>query len=371
MRWLARNWWGWLLAVVATPVSAQEWRTDFSRHIVPLDEIVSGGPPRDGIPPIDRPRFVSVADANRWLGAREPVAVVRVSARTRIYPIQILMWHEIVNDVVAGQPIAVTFCPLCNTTIAFDRRLAGDTVLDFGTTGRLRHSDLVMYDRLTETWWQQASGEGLVGALAGRRLRMIPAPVLAWRDARDAYPDAEVLSRATGAARPYGQNPYVRYDSERAPLAGFFRRQPDGRLPAMERVVVVAHGSGGVAVPFTALRDRRLAQWTREGERIVVFWAPGAASALDTRDIAQGADVGAGVAYRPIVADRALTFCSHRDGTFRDRETDSRWSITGQARDGPLAGRSLEPVVHGNHFWFAWSVFQPDTEVLQLPDASC
>ncbi len=121
-----------------------------------------------------------MAEAARWLGAREPVAVVTVGDEARAYPLEILIWHEIVNDIIADQPVAVTYCPLCNTALAFERRMDG-AVLDFGTTGRLRYADLVMYDRQTESWWQQATGEGIVG-YAGRRLRFIPAPVMSWRD---------------------------------------------------------------------------------------------------------------------------------------------------------------------------------------------
>ncbi|MEX1277564.1 MAG: DUF3179 domain-containing (seleno)protein [Chloroflexota bacterium] len=131
------------------------WRTDFSRHEVPLEEIIGGGPGKDGIPAIDQPKFRPV-DVVDWLIDREPVIAFGIGDDWRAYPIQILIWHEIVNDVVADMPVAITFCPLCHTAIAFDRTLDG-RVLDFGTTGNLRHSDLVMYDRQTETWWQSAS----------------------------------------------------------------------------------------------------------------------------------------------------------------------------------------------------------------------
>jgi hypothetical protein len=151
----------------------ESWITDFSRHTVPLEEIVSGGPPKDGIPALDSPTFETVKEADGWLANEDPVAVVRIGEEVKVYPLQILIWHEIVNDEVDGVPVTVTFCPLCNTTLAFSRVFDG-RVLDFGTTGRLRHSDMVMYDRQTETWWQQATGEGLIGTYAGRRLALLP-----------------------------------------------------------------------------------------------------------------------------------------------------------------------------------------------------
>jgi hypothetical protein len=153
------------------------WKTDFSKHSVPLSEIIPGGPPRDGIPPIDRPVFETVAQADAWLKPQEPLIHFAVGNDVRAYPLQILIWHEIVNDEVGGIPVMVTFCPLCNTAIAFDRRVAG-RVLDFGTTGNLRHSDLIMWDRQTESWWQQMTGEAIVGELTGMRLTLLPATIV-------------------------------------------------------------------------------------------------------------------------------------------------------------------------------------------------
>jgi hypothetical protein len=161
-----------LSVVVPTDVSAgpndwrQEWpHTDFSQHSVNYDEIFSGGPPKDGIPAIDRPSFIPVKEAED-LAPREPVISIEAGGEARAYPLRIMIWHEIVNDIVGGTPIAVTWCPLCNSSIVFDRRVAGRT-LSFGTTGKLRNSDLVMYDRETESWWQQFSGECIVGGLLG------------------------------------------------------------------------------------------------------------------------------------------------------------------------------------------------------------
>jgi hypothetical protein len=184
------------------------WKTDFSKHTVPLSEIQSGGPPRDGIPPIDRPAFVDSAVASEWLADNEPVVVYEENGDARAYPLQILIWHEIVNDTVGGRPVTVTFCPLCNTAIAFDRRLDGVTY-DFGTTGNLRRSDLVMWDRQTESWWQQITGEAIVGALAGARLTPVPAAIQSFAAFRAAFPNGRVLSRETGVRRDYGRHRYA------------------------------------------------------------------------------------------------------------------------------------------------------------------
>ena len=214
---------------------AEEWSTDFTRHTIPLDEIVSGGPPKDGIPAIDRPRYVPVAEARAWLRDKEPVLVVEGGSVVRAYPYQVLIWHEIVNDDVAALPLAVTYCPLCNTALVF-RREHGGRILDFGTTGRVRHSDLVMYDRQTESWWQQATGEAIVGELAGERLEAYPARTASWREFRESHPQGEVLSRETGFDRPYGRNPYVGYDRRSGPIAPV--------LPAQGGRTAAAHGAG-------------------------------------------------------------------------------------------------------------------------------
>ncbi|MBI4539187.1 MAG: DUF3179 domain-containing protein [Gemmatimonadetes bacterium] len=350
------------LTVPSTSPAQEGWRTDFSRHVVPLEEIVSGGPPKDGIRSIDAPRFVSVRDADRWLEDREPVIVVEHEGDGRAYPYQILIWHEIVNDVVRGLPLVVTYCPLCNTALVFHRR-HGDRVLDFGTTGRLRHSDLVMYDRQTESWWQQATGEAIVGAFAGEELEPHPAQTTSWADFKRVHPQGWVLSRETGFDRPYGRNPYEGYDRGKRPFAHFFNKRLDERLPAMERVAAATGEGRSVAYPFSILRKERVINDVIDGQPVTVFWAAGTSSALDAAVLAKGRDVGSSGIFRRTVGDRTLTFEPTTDGGFVDRETRSSWDITGRAVLGPLAGSHLEPVAHGDYFWFAWVAFHPDTDL--------
>ncbi|MCZ6915601.1 MAG: DUF3179 domain-containing protein [Gemmatimonadetes bacterium] len=347
-----------------TRADRREFTTDFSKHTVPFEEIVSGGPPKDGIPSIDRPRFTNVREADRWLSDRDPVVLVALHGIARAYPLQILMHHEIVNDVVGETPVTVTFCPLCNTAISFDRRFDGQ-VLDFGTTGRLRHSDLIMYDRQTETWWQQAIGEGIVGEYAGERLKFIHSPLISWKTFKQAHPDGEVLSRDTGHRRNYGVNLYGGYDRGRGPWPTFFSRRPDGRLPAMERVAAVELNGHSVAFAFSALAEKRVITEDIGGVPVVAFWAPGTASALDAQLIADGRDVGSSGVFDRRLDGRVLRFEPAGDGRFTDRETGSTWDILGRAVEGPLRGRQLTPIVHGNHFWFAWGAFKPETRLLK------
>jgi hypothetical protein len=352
-----------LLPEEPPPDGAGQFSTDFSRHSVPYDEILSGGPPKDGIPAIDVPQFVSVTEADAWLEAQEPVVLVEVGDEARAYPIQVLMWHEIANDTVGGVPVAITFCPLCNTAIVFDRRV-GERVLDFGTTGRLRYSNLIMYDRQTESWWQQASGAAIAGELAGAQLSFLPTAIIAWEEFVGAYPQGQVLSRETGFNRDYGRNPYQGYDDVSQPPFLYDGPATPGALPATARVLAVDMGGEAVAYPYEVLAAAGAVNDTVGGQPLVVLWQPGTVSALDAVSVAGGRDVGAAAAYSRIVDGRMLTFA--RDGErLLDAETGSAWDVLGRAVHGPLAGAQLQPIVAVNHFWFSWAAFRPKTRIYQ------
>jgi hypothetical protein len=269
------------MAQVPSDWRAEFPKADFSRHSVDLSEIFSGGPPRDGIPAIWSPAFIPVRSETR-LPAREPVMTYEAEGQpARAYPIRYLIWHEIVNDVVGGRPIVVTFCPLCNSAMIFDARVEG-APLTFGVSGRLRHSDMVMYDRETESWWQQATGEGIVGVHTGKTLQMLPGWMESWGEFIARNPDGLVMDEPA-ARRAYGSNPYAGYDSSARPFLYQGENPPHGISP-LARVVRV----GDRAWTFERLRT--------EGEireaGVVLTWTAGQASALDTRAIAQGRDVG-------------------------------------------------------------------------------
>ena len=335
------------------------WRTDFTIHSVDLSEFISGGPGKDGIRSLDQPKFDGAAEVGDVLIDREPVIALELNGDARAYPLGILTRHEIVNDVVGGVPVAVTFCPLCNSAIVFARELDG-VVYEFGVSGFLRNSDLVMFDRQTDTWWQQFTGDALVGELTGSLLDVVPSSIVSWADFRSTYPDGQVLSRDTGFPVDYGFNPYVNYDSNESPF--LFRGEPDNRLSPIERVVAVDLNGDAIAYPFTLLEEERVVEDTVGGESIVVFFQPGTASALAGRVIAEAQDVGAVGVFQPTAAGRTLTFGVEGDDII-DNETGSRWNVLGKAVEGPLAGEALAPVVHGDHFWFAWAAFNPETRV--------
>ena len=344
---------------VPPPFRTRGFSTDFSRRTVEWDSILSGGPPKDGIPAVDSPSFESLAAGDEWLEDVDPVILFSHGDLSRAYPLSILIWHEIVNDEVDGQPVSITFCPLCNASIVFDRNFDGQ-VLDFGTTGRLRNSDLIMYDRQTETWWQQFTGEGIVGKYAGQQLNFLTSQVLSWKDFKDAHPDGEVLARPN-MPRNYGYNPYVGYDSTSHPF--LFLDTPDPRLDPVERVLGVTTQTEAIAYPFALLEEAGVVHDSFGGVELAIFHKPGLASALDSSVISKGRDIGAVAVFERQLGDQLLTFSANEDGTFSDAETGSAWDILGEAIDGPLAGEQLTPVLHFDHFWFAWAAFFPTTEL--------
>lgn len=340
-----------------------DWNTNWNRRIIEYDELLSGGPPRDGIPSINEPQFVDADEAAAWLADNEPVIALEIAGDARAYPLQILTWHEIVNDVVGDMPVIVTFCPLCNAAITFDRRLEGQ-VYEFGTSGLLRNSDLVMYDRTTESLWQQFTGEAIAGDMVGQRLTFLPSFLVSFSGFRQAYPEGVVLSRDTGYSRDYGRNPYAGYDrTDQTPF--LFDGEPDGRLLPMERVVTISFEDVDVAYPLSVLSEVHVVEDAPGGVDLVVWHVPGTSSALGASVIAQGEDVGATGVFHPTLDGRKLPF-RFEDGAFVDEQTGSTWNVLGQAIDGPLTGERLKPIVHGNHFWFAWAAFKPDTIVHQI-----
>lgn len=321
-----------------------------------FNEIMSGGVGRDGIPPIDNPAFDDFATADLWLEPASPVIAVEIDGTARAYPLAILTRHEIANDTIGETPIAVTFCPLCNSAIVFDRRV-DDAILRFGVSGLLRNSDLIMWDDVTQSLWQQLTGEGIVGAHTGRLLDIVPSQLVGYGSFKAQYPDGEVLSTD---GRFYGSNPYVSYDSSSRPF--LFFGMPDPRLLATERALGVDLDGIQVAYPFAALSESIIINDTIGDMLVVAIWQPGAFSALDASHINNSRDVGMAGLFNRIVDGVALTFRAE-EGTVLDDQTGSTWNVFGTATAGELAGTQLQPINAFPHFWFAWAAFYPETEL--------
>jgi len=274
--------------IAAAPAIAQvtfwenEWPiTDFEKSSINYVDVISGGPPKDGIPALASVAFLPVSDND--IPLREPVIALEIEGETpRAYPLRYLTWHEIANDVVGDVPVAVTFCPLCNSGIVFDRRVNGD-VLEFGVSGKLRFSDMIMFDRKTESWWQQFTGEAIVGSQLGNTLTK----VVSWTESLEEFtqrnPEGLIMAEPGGYARRYGQNPYSGYDTAARPFL-YSGDPPPHDIPPLSRVLRI----GNKAWPLTRLQNAEVLE--EAGYRIV--WRAGMASALDGRTIATSRDIG-------------------------------------------------------------------------------
>lgn len=363
-------------------VEANVWgNTDFCNSIYGPAQFNWGGVARDGITPIYPAGYVypeniavlgeraatyavgyqTIEEGNAWLADVSPVLVVEVNDEARAYPLGILTRHEIANTEIDGVPIAVTFCPLCNAGIAFERELNGQ-VFHFGVSGYLRNSDLVMWDHETESWWQQATGEGLVGEMAGEQLTFVPASMVSWADFKAGFPNGQVLAPPREDTFGYDYNPYAGYDTSSVPF--LYRGFIDERLPAMTRVLTYVSRDNdtpiAVGYAFEILENTIVANDVVAGVPLVAFWQPGAASALGNSRISEAQDVGSAVLFERTLSDgRVLTFVAEGN-TIKDAETGSIWNIFGKAIDGELSGTQLQQRIAVTHFWFAAQAFNPE-----------
>ena len=349
-------------------VSTREWEgTNLRRYAAGVDpaDFIGGGVGRNQISPIYSPKFATIGEAARfdWMTPDHPVFVLGIDDDARAYPLAMLTIHEVVNDIVGGEPVVITYCPLCYTALAFERTV-GDRALSFGTTGTLRHSNLLMWDDATESWWQQVTGEAVVGDLAGTRLQYVPGFLTSFAEFVRTYPNGTVLSpdSTTPAFHGgYGLTAYLNYDwpNNRPYL---FYGELDQRLDPISRVLGVEVGGQAIAFPFKDLRDARVTETTLGDQVVVVFWRAGTLSALDQEVIAESRDIGSAAAFDPTLADgRALSFQAVDTGAFVDDQTGSEWTLLGRAVAGELAGTQLRPLRSENGMWFAWETFRPDT----------
>lgn len=357
------------LLVVAIAVQAYgqfvggNWRTDTSKTSIDLGQLQRGGPPKDGIPSIDKPRFLPASNID-WLAPTELVIAVRLDGSVRAYPLQILMWHELVNDRIAENPILVSYCPLCNSAVVYDRRL-GDATLEFGVSGMLRNSDMVMFDRQTESLWQQITGDGIVGTHTGSTLRVIPSQMIPFDQFKESFPGGMVLTRETGFQRDYGRNPYRGYEFGSGPIVPVSPSRATSLRP-MEKLVVLKDGSGYRAYPVSRLARRGVIEEKVNGRQVVFFYSPDGLSPVDATNMQQSRSVGSIGVFSVETGAGKIRF-RKAGGQIEDRETSSVWSVSGIAVAGKRKGTALRPIEHGVYFAFAWLAFKPDTLVVGDP----
>ncbi len=322
-------------------VSAQN-----ENSIVPLDQIVSGGPPPDGIPSIDNPKFTSVREADKVLGDSELVVGLNINGDIRAYPLQILVWHEIVNDKVGGLPVAITYCPLCFTNQVFNRTLEDGSVVEFGTSGKLYNSNLVMYDRTSESLWSQALGQSIVGKYTGINLQRIPFDVANWKEWKGLYPESKVLSRDTGSSRPYGADPYGGYYTNSEVL--FPVSNKDDRLGLKEIIIGLESDGQYKAYKLQDIENMKIIN-DEVNNRPISLFSP---FLFMVR------------AFDPAVDGQALQFkYNPQNNTFVDIKSGSEWNFEGVAINGIMKGKQLIRMPFDEGFWFEWVAFHPKTEL--------
>lgn len=370
---------------VSTSILTLWPNTDFCTFNIDFGEILSGGVGRDQITPVYPVGYVypeginiyggrdaaihenyhSIEEADEWLADQSPVIAAELNGEARAYPLGVMTLREIANTTIGGVPVAVTFCPLCNAGIVYERELDGQ-LFHFGVSGFLRNSDLIMWDHETESWWQQATGIGIVGEMTGVQLEFVTSSMVSYGEFKAAYPDGDVLAPIASAdgqlLSSTDRNPYQGYDSGQPFL---YQGEIDDRLPATERVLGFTMGSGddhiAIGYPFSLLSEEIVINDTLGDRQIVVFWQPGATSALDQSQISESREVGSGNIFDPTLDDgTALTFYANGT-TIRDEQTDSAWDIFGHATEGELVGTQLTQLRTVTHFWFAWHAFEPDT----------
>jgi hypothetical protein len=340
-------------------LSTQQGRTVLA-GFDPRYLVASASP--ESIPAIMRPRFESPSLASRLLRPTDFVIGVEIDGDARAYPVKLLALHEVVNDVVGGRPIVVTWCPLCSSAFVFDRRVGGKT-LTFGVSGFLYQANQVLFDLQTRSLWSQLAAGAVTGAMRGQRLELLPAVEQPWSAWRAAQPTTRVLSIRRDQFAPRLVHPYTYFDrrgEERSddPYAGYVQKVPlyygriiDG-LPGATRVVALQRHGRSKVYPDLLLLRRTVVDDTLAGVPFTVFWS-------DTD-------------YAPRVFSRRLdghVLHFRRDAaTIQDTLTGSRWSAsTGRAVAGKLAGRSLQPLPFSYPYWFAWRSFHPRTEIARPP----
>lgn len=346
------------------------WKTDISKRSVALSEIQIVLP-KGSFPTLDKPKFVNKTEGLEMFFPKEPVIAVEINGVAKAYSLNILTMHEIANDELEGVAILVTYCPLCNSGIVYNRVLNhNDQVetLEFEASGMLRNSDMVMLDRKTETLWQQLMGTAIVGYYDKAELDVIPSLIISVEEFFERYPNGQLLSKKTGFAeseKNYGYNPYKKYDEKESPIQHFFNSDKvDKRLPAMERIVDIENNGDYKIYSFTSAAKNGVINDTFKTSKVVLFYKSGTVSILDENDISTSKDVGTVTVFNAVVDGNHLTFAKENE-VFTDTETNSKWDITGRCYAGKLQGKQLQIAPHSNHFAFAWLAFNPESEIYE------
>lgn len=325
---------------------------------------------KDEIPALNYPKFISGAAAKKEYYEHEPVISMSINGVSKAYPLSVLTLFELCNDSIGGESVMVTFCPMCNAAMVFNRRVkhkGQEMVLNFGVSGILMHNDMVMYDRQTESWWQQLMGEAIAGEMAGTELKMMRAMIISAKDYFDRYPDGQILSpslKVKMAKKEHRPFHHLEHNVEQLPEEYYLPEKTDNRLPPLERVLDIHVDDHVKIYPFSQLAEKEVINEVFDGMPFVIFYHHETVSVLDEDDLTKSKKTGSATAFRSHLDGVDYTF--EKFGSyFKDLQTGSVWDITGHCREGINKGKQLWLLPHSNHFAFAYLAFFPECEIYQ------
>lgn len=340
-----------ILAIALVTLTIDEKKTEIEirtvPHVVPLEKIIDGGPPKDGISSIDTPSFITVDEAASQIKDNDSVFVVHLSKGTRIFPMDILTWHQIVNDVLADPPVVVTYCPFVNHVAAYNGVYNG-ALLHFGVSGKLFESNMLMYDRQTNSLWQQLTGKSIVGEMTGASLSEIPSEIMPFKYASKKFTDAKVLSHNTGFDRNYDEHLYEVY--LKSDKLYFEISNNDLRYSPKKIVHGVEIDGKTKAYPDELLYGKWFLQDTFSDIPLLVLKNP---------------QTGAVKIFKTFVYGIEFDFELVENG-IKDKLSGSKWNFDGECTEGKYKGWKLTPIKGTRVFWFAWATLYPDTEIFSL-----
>ena len=365
-----------LIIIFSRPLKAQvhnphqlpfEWKTDTSKHIIKLSDLTYATK-KDAIPTLDFPAFITQKDKAFNFYELEPVIAITLGGETKAYPLSLLTMYELANDSIGGMQVMVTFCPACNAALVFNRKIknAGkEMLLDFGVSGLLMHNDMVMYDRQTESWWEQLMGQSIAGELSNTQLEMLPALIISMKDYLDRFPEGKILSPEglPSFIQANGHNVFHHLEHGKKMNKHFYiPEKVDPRLPPLERVVDIHVYGHNRIYPFSTISEKKVINDIAGDSRVVVFYHGETVSVLDEDNLSKSKKTGSATAFNSTLDGTNYTF-SASGNYFTDEQTGSTWDITGYCREGKLKGKQLWILPHSNHFAFAYLAFFPKTEI--------
>lgn len=344
-----------------------DWKTDTTRHTVELSELTLATR-RDVVPTLNYPAFITRNDKRFHYYEHEPVIVISGNGKARAYPLSILTLYELANDSFNGRELMITYCPMCNAAIVFNREVVtsdGKKLLNFGISGILMHNDMVMYDRETESWWEQMMGNAIAGELSGTSLEFMPSMLISVRDYFDRFPDGQILSpEGIKLEKSHHHKPFyhLEHDSDKLPESFYLPEKTDPRLPPLERVLDIHIHDHTTIYPYHELAKTHVLNDSFEGEHYTIFYHGETVSVLDEDKLKKSRHTGSATAFRTKINGINLTF-QEEGSYFRDQQTGSLWDITGFCREGELKGKQLWLMPHSNHFAFAYLAFYPKSKI--------